>query len=116
MKIVTFNLRCVYEKWDGINSFIHRAGLIYEKVNAEKPDIIAFQEVVGKSLEMLTKLLPEYLFLGHFRNADYSGEGVFTAIRRDEIEVLGFEDFGLVLPHTFRVQGMKTRADVQGHV
>ena len=95
MKIVTFNLRCVYEKWDGINSFIHRAGFIYEKVNAEKPEVIAFQEVVEKSLEILTKLLPEYLFLGHFRNEDYSGEGVFTAIRRDKIEVLGFDDFWL---------------------
>ena len=95
MKIVTFNLRCVYDRWDGVNSLIHRAGFIYEKINAEKPDVIAFQELVEKSLELFTKLFPEYLFLGHFREADYSGEGVFTAVRKDKIEVLGFEDFWL---------------------
>lgn len=95
MKIVTYNLRCVYEKWDGVNSFIHRAGLIYEKINSEKPDIIAFQEVVEKSKILLEKLLPEYIFLGHFREADYTGEGVFTAIKKDRFEVLGFEDFWL---------------------
>lgn len=95
MKIVTFNLRCIYDSWDGINNFIHRAGFVYEKINTEKPDVIAFQEVVEKSLELLTKLFPEYLFSGHFRNADYSGEGVFTAIRKDTIEMLGFDDFWL---------------------
>lgn len=95
MKIVTYNLRCVYEKWDGINSFIHRAGMIYEKITSEQPDIIAFQEVVEKSRDFLVKLFPEYIFLGHFREADYSGEGVFTAVKKDTFEVIGFEDFWL---------------------
>lgn len=95
MKIVTYNLRCIYDKWDGVNSFIHRAGFIYEKITAENPEIIAFQEVVEKSRDFLVKLFPEYIFLGHFRNADYTGEGVFTAVRKDAIEVLGFEDFWL---------------------
>ena len=95
MKIVSYNLRCIYDKWDGINNLIHRAGFIYEKINAEKPDVIAFQEVVEKSLELFTKLFPEYLFLGHFRDADYSGEGVFTAVRKDSISVLGSDDFWL---------------------
>ena len=39
-KIVTFNSRNVW-MWskEGINCFIFRAGLIYEKVNKEKPDV-----------------------------------------------------------------------------
>ena len=95
MKIVTYNLRCVWDKWDGVNSFIHRAGMIYEKISAEMPDVIAFQEVVEKSRDFLIKMFPEYAFYGHFRNEDYSGEGVFTAIKKDSVEVLGYENFWL---------------------
>lgn len=80
VKIVTFNLRSQYTG-DGINAFIHRAGLIYEKIKHENPDIIAFQEVIEPHFELLPKLMPDYTFLGQFREADYTGEGVFTAIR-----------------------------------
>ena len=41
MKIVTFNLRSRY-KGDGINSFVHRAVLLCDKIEEERPDIIAF--------------------------------------------------------------------------
>ena len=61
MKIVTFTLRCAW-RGDGINSFIHRAVAIYEKILAEKPTVIAFQEVIPASLEVLKRLLPEYEF------------------------------------------------------
>lgn len=50
MKVVTYNLSCDWDSCDGINSFIHRAGMIYERLDAEMPDIIAFQEVVPKSI------------------------------------------------------------------
>ena len=53
MKIVTFNLDCCWDGAEGINSFIHRAGMIYERINAEKPDIIAFQE--GRQLTDIEK-------------------------------------------------------------
>ena len=53
IKIVTFNLRCVWNGVDAQNSFVHRAGLIWEKVNEEKPDVIAFQECVPQSVEIL---------------------------------------------------------------
>ena len=58
-KIVTFNSRNVW-MWskEGINCFIFRAGLIYEKVNKEKPDVIAFQELLQKNLDLLKKLFP----------------------------------------------------------
>ena len=39
IKIVSFNLRSQYTG-DGINAFVHRAGLIYEKIKQEKPDIV----------------------------------------------------------------------------
>lgn len=90
MKIVTWNLRSVYIG-DGINGFIHRAGMICKKILDEKPEVIAFQEVIEATLPVMERMLPEYLFTGHFRNADYGGEGVFTAIRKDCMQMLGSE-------------------------
>ena len=45
MKVVTYNIRCVWDTCDGINNFIHRAGMIYDKILEEKPDLIGFQEM-----------------------------------------------------------------------
>ena len=95
MKIVTWNLRCVYDHCDGINNFIHRAGFIYDKIMKEKPSVIAFQEVVEKSLEMLKKMLPEYEFVGGMRSANYDNEGLYIAYLKEEFMPLGFDLFWL---------------------
>lgn len=96
IKIVTFNLRYLWlAHSDSVNSFAFRAGLIYDKIRREKPDVIAFQEVVPTHLDVLQKLLPEYMFYGHFRNADYTGEGLYTAVRKDCFQVLAYETFWL---------------------
>jgi endonuclease/exonuclease/phosphatase family metal-dependent hydrolase len=94
MKIVTFNVRCSWSS-DGINSFIHRAGMIYEKIREEAPDVVAFQEIREKHLALLERMMPEYTFCGQLRNADYGGEGLYTAIRTDRLQVLGMETFWL---------------------
>ena len=39
MKFVTFNIRC-QPYLDGINAFIHRAGMIYDKIQKETPDTL----------------------------------------------------------------------------
>ncbi len=90
MKIVTFNLRCVWEG-DHQNSFPHRAILISEKILAEKPDIAAFQEVTEKQLPVMERIMPEYLFVGHGRSETYGGEGLYTAIRKDTFALLGLD-------------------------
>lgn len=95
IKIVTFNLRCVWNGVDAQNSFVHRAGLIWEKVNEEKPDVIAFQECVPQSVEILKKMFSDYLFLGHGRNADYDGEGLYTAIKISDFDLLDYETIWL---------------------
>ena len=94
MKIVTFNLRCEW-RGDGQNAFIHRAGPIYEKVITEKPTVIAFQEVIPASLEVLKRLLPEYEFFGGMRTESHDGEGLYTALRREDTTLLGGEVFWL---------------------
>ncbi len=95
-KIVTYNLRCCW-KWtkEGINSFIFRAGMIYEKIMNENPDIIAFQEIVPKQLELMQRMLPEYAFYGQGRDADFSEEGLYIAARKDTWEVVSHEAFWL---------------------
>lgn len=96
VKIVTYNLRGVW-LWtkEGINSFAFRAGLVYNKISREKPDVIAFQEVVPTHLDVLQKLLPEYEFYGHYRNSDYTGEGLYTAIRKESFQLIAYESFWL---------------------
>lgn len=95
MKIVTYNVRCVWKDDgpDGTNGFINRAGMAYEKISEEMPDVIGFQECHADHVNFLKRVFPEYLFLGHFRNADYDGEGVFTAFLKDKYDLLAYETF-----------------------
>ena len=97
MKIVSFNLRCVWNgAVDGKNSFVHRAGFIYEKITAERPDVLAFQEVVPQSLELLKRMLPEYEFYGSKRGEGFVGaEGLYTAFRKDKFSLVSGDIFWL---------------------
>ena len=96
MKIVTFNIRCVYDgKYDGINSFIHRALFIADKIKSEKPDVIGFQEINEKNLAALELVLPDYLFVGQLRGPEYDGEGLYTAIRKETCSLIGLETIWL---------------------
>ena len=92
VKIVSFNLRCVW-KGDGINAFIFRAGMIYDKIMREMPDVLAFQEMTIDHLDLLKRMLPEYVFCGQFRSKNYAGEGIFTAVRKDVWDVIAYESF-----------------------
>lgn len=95
MKIVTWNLRYIWKEGDGVNSFVHRAGLIYEKIMAETPDILAFQEITENSRNYLMKLFPEYEFFGTLRSENYDGEGLYTAFRKDTFALMGGDIFWL---------------------
>lgn len=94
MKFVTFNIRYSWDA-DGINSFPFRAGHILCKIDEKKPDVICFQEVSDKIGDFLKKHLPEYNFTGHGRDADYTGEAMLTAVKKDSYEVLSSEVFWL---------------------
>ena len=94
MKIVTFNIRTLWDR-DGINSFIHRIGLIYDKINEEMPDVIAFQEVTEKHIDVLRKLFPEYSFVGSGRLEKRDGEGLYTAFLKSCFTLLSDRVFWL---------------------
>lgn len=96
LKIVTFNIR---QPWDypedGVNSFIHRAGMVLTKIDDEKPDIICFQEVKEEEKNFFQKYLVDYNVYAHGRNVDLNGEGLATAFRKDTVEMLTADCFWL---------------------
>lgn len=96
MKVVSYNLRLWVGAYaDGINNWAHRSGLVFEKIFAEMPDIIGFQEVLPSQHLYLERMLTEYTLVGQFRDADFMGEGTFVALRKDRFQVLGFDTFWL---------------------
>ena len=80
---------------EGINNFVHRVGPIIEKFFIDKPDVIGFQEVTGRQIVYLERMLPEYSFVGQFRDADFGGEGLFVAVKKDLFQILAFNTFWL---------------------
>ena len=93
-KIVSFNIRCPWVD-DGINSLPHRLGAILNKIDEEAPDIICFQEVIEKTAVFFEKHLSDYTIIYNGRQKHYNGEGLLTAIRRETVEVMGFDAFWL---------------------
>ena len=94
VRVMTFNIR--YDtSGDGINSFDGRKAFIKEFIDREKPDVIGFQEVVPHVRTWLTENLTDYVVLGMGRNADYTGESVSIAYRKDKYDLVGFEQFWL---------------------
>lgn len=94
MKIVTFNLRCDND-YDAENRWQFRKGLVLDKLDAEKPDAVGFQEVTPAMGDFLKRWMSEYLFVGCGRDADYGGENNMVGIRRDRFELMSLETFWL---------------------
>lgn len=91
MKLVTYNLRCMY-RGDGINSFVHRGGLILDTIKEKKPDIICCQEAVPENVAFLRRYLaPDYTVLFTQREKDLTGEGLAVAYRQDKCSLYGLE-------------------------
>lgn len=95
MQIVTFNLRCIY-KSDGVNSFVHRAGMILDTIREKDPEILCFQEATEKNMDFLRKYLaPAYTVLFTQREPGLTGEGLAVAFRQDAVSLYGLEVFWL---------------------
>ena len=95
LKVVSYNLRMWQDDWDGVNSFKHRIGMVFEKIQKEQPDIIGFQEVLPEMHVFLERLLLEYQLVGQFREANFLGEGTFIAVKKDTLQVLEYNTFWL---------------------
>ena len=57
--------------------------------------MICFQEGTDKIIHFLKDALPTYQILFNQRNADYRGEGLAVALRKDSAELLGLNAFWL---------------------
>ena len=94
-KIVTFNLRTDVKR-DGENRFAFRKGIILDKIAAEVPDVIGFQEVAQAMAQFLARYLEkEYTLVGCGRKADFSCESCKIAFRKDKFELMFLETFWL---------------------
>lgn len=92
IKVMTFNIR--YDtKDDGINCFDGRKDMIKAFLKKEKPDIIGFQEVMPHVRQWLAKNLTNYVVVGMGRNADFGGEGVSIAYRKDKFDLYKFDQY-----------------------
>ena len=95
LKIMTFNLRCI-NGGDGINEFENRKPKVLSAITSEQPDLIGFQEATDAQRDFLRKNLSEsYVLLGCGRRANYYGEAVSLAFKRDLFELISFETFWL---------------------
>ena len=94
VKIVTFNIRCSYDSFDGINAFVHRAGLVLDKIDSEKPDIICFQEVTPPHASLLKRSLKDYTVIYNGRLENFDGEGLCILVR-DGVELISHDFFWL---------------------
>ncbi|MBO5670474.1 MAG: endonuclease/exonuclease/phosphatase family protein [Clostridia bacterium] len=94
LKIVSFNLRCVWDG-DGVNCFPNRAAGILLKIWAEKPDVIGFQEGTEENVAFLRENLKGYDIIYNQRDADFGGEGLAVAVRTETVTLLGVDFFWL---------------------
>ena len=95
LKVMTFNLRCK-NGGDGINHFDNRESKILKAIFDELPDLIGFQEATDYQRDFLRKKLSDdYIVLGCGRGADYYGESVCIAFKRDLFELVSLDTFWL---------------------
>lgn len=94
IKAVTFNIRGDFGV-DGENNFYHRKPLILEKVAAEQPDFIGFQEVHPQTAIWLRENLKGYYVVGCGREKKLDGEQMTVAFRADRFNLIEMRTFWL---------------------
>lgn len=84
IKVVTYNLLC-----DSAEGFAPRLALAKKRIDAERPDIIGFQEARPAMQKMLEYVLTDYQIVGFGREKDFGGESNCIAFRRDTFTLYG---------------------------
>lgn len=94
MKLLTCNIRYDCRK-DGENNFCFRAPLLLEKILAEQPDLICFQEVLPHVAAFLKENLRDYYIAGCGRSGTLRDEEEALAWRRDRLNLISMDTFWL---------------------
>ena len=95
IKVTTFNIRVVAEIDKPDNDFEKRKFRIFEFVEAEKPDVIGFQEVNDHMRDCLREGLSGYTLVGCGREKSYHGESATIGYRTDKFELIELKNFWL---------------------
>lgn len=111
LKIMSFNLRTA-NRGDGVNYFFDRFDRVTEVLDREKPDIVGFQEVTDPMRVKLRDYLTDYTVQGCGRDADYHGEAMIIAYRKDAVELISLENIWLSM--TPSIPGSRYGADQSG--
>ena len=91
LKIMSFNLRFDTPN-DGLNSFSNRYKRAFAVIEKEAPDIIGFQEVTDSMrARVKEELQGSYEFAGCGRDANYHGEAMLIAYRKNTFEFIACE-------------------------
>ncbi len=94
MKLLTFNIRYDCGQ-DGENNYCFRAPFLLEKLKAERPDIICFQEVLPHVASGLKEALTEYYMIGCGRSSSLRDEAEVIAYRKDRLNLITMDTFWL---------------------
>lgn len=95
LKLVTYNIRCCWDRVDGINVFLMRQGLMLQKIKQEKPDVICFQEVIEPIYDFLSEHLSDYALIYNQRCEGYTGEGLVVAVKKSTARIITVDSFWL---------------------
>lgn len=94
MKIATFNLR-TDAPVDGGNRWQCRKGLVLDRLMAERPDVVGFQEATPEMAGFLRRHMQGYICVGNGRERDLTGENNMIAFRQDAFELIALDTFWL---------------------
>jgi len=75
--------------------FSGRGDYVAERIPALDVDVIGFQEVTDEMRDFLREKLPDYAFVGHGREADFTDESMLIGYRRDRFEPIALDTFWL---------------------
>src|SRR3970282_1470342 len=97
LKVMTYNMRVAFD--EGENSWDNRKEMVASIIKMYAADIVGLQEALRTQLDDLTKLLPEFAWIGAGRD-DGKEAGEYSAIfyKKNRFEVL--EDTTIWLSET----------------
>ncbi len=75
IRVMTYNIRRKGKEKQPVNLWINRKPQVQAILDAYKPDIIGFQEVVEDQLDDLETMLPGYRWIGQGRGKSWGGLG-----------------------------------------
>jgi endonuclease/exonuclease/phosphatase family metal-dependent hydrolase len=94
LEIMTFNVRLPLTQ-DGPNAWEHRRDLAAQMIAAERPDIVATQELFKVQGDYLLARLPGYAWFGLDRKGGHGDEHMGIFYRRDRLRLLELGNFWL---------------------